>query len=369
MSFYNLKVQDSLVLRDNRFGQGSIMRSLEWVSPSVMAGSARTAIGKARTAKGSAIQWNHDELRKISVAGPYPVKDGVIGFFPPADVVVQNNRESGKFHVYPVTPREIDGDCGTDLPEGLLPCFLPDNAINGKPVSLRGFWSLNRMVDWLLGNFGSTVDCVDDMVDWNLPVVDQSTHVKIDAQSQSAEDGMLFTCSQLSFANVPYEMSVKIGTEDLSRCEMHPIGGERRLVRWNRVESPAGWSCPDKIRAALADCRHIRMVLASPAIFKNGWLPDWMDVDTKQGVVPGTNVKVVLKSAVIPRWKAISGWSYEFKGPKPIRRMVPTGSVYFFDVIDGDTAEIAQRWMESVCLENQDINDGFGLALWGNWKF
>jgi len=368
MSFYNLKVQDSLVLRDNRFGQGSIMRSLEWISPSVMSGSARTAIGKAQTPKGQAVRWNHDALRSISVAGPYPVKDGGIGFFPPVDAVAQGEKDSGMFHIYPLLPKDVGDGAGVDLPEGLLPCFLPDDAIKGKPSSLNGFWSLDRMKKWLLGCGTSSVDSAEKLVDWSMPVMDQNTHVKIKSDTLSAEDGMLFTCSSLSFMGVPYDMSVRIQSDALSQREIHPIGGERRLVQWNKVDAPAGWECPAEITSALTGCKFVRMILASPAIFKNGWLPDWIDATTLQGVIPGSSVKVILKSAALQRWKAISGWSYELKGPKPIRRMVPTGSVYFFEVVEGNTAELSEVWMKSVCGDAQDVNDGFGLALWGIWK-
>lgn len=368
MSFFNLKVLDSLVLRDNRFGEGSIMRSLEWVLPSVMSGSARTAIGKSQTPKGQIVKWNHDALRSISVAGPFPVKDGMLGFFPPADVVAQREKDKDVFHLYALSPKEVENDCGVDLPDGLSPCFLPADAIKGKPTPLNGFWSLKRMEKWLLGNSVFSGDDVNMLIDWPMPIHDQSVHVKIDSQKLSAEEGKLFTCSALSFAKAPYDLSVKIESNDLQDGEIHPVGGERRLVRWTKSEMPAGWECPIAIKNALTSCRLIRMVLASPAIFKNGWLPDWIDADSLQGIVPGTNVKVALKATVVPRWKAISGWSYELKGPKPIRRMVSAGSTYFLEIVEGNGAELANAWMQSMCGDSQDVRDGFGLALWGIWK-
>ncbi len=367
MSFYKLTVEDSLVLRDNRFGQGSIMRSLEWVTPSVMAGSVRTAVGKARTPKGEQIVWNHDELRKVSVAGPFPVCQGEIGFFPPADMVVQKGNDD-RFHVYPLLPKLLSDSEGVDLPKGLLPCCMPTDALDGKPSTLKGFWSLARMKKWLLGSYDAEASQLDELSDFPMPVLEQSTHVKIDAKSKTAEDGKLFTCSSLSFTSVPYDLSVQIGTDELKDGTIHPVGGERHLVHWNKTNAPAGWECPAEIRQALATSKQIRMVLTSSAIFAQGWLPDWIEANTLEGIVPGTNVKVVLKSAAIQRWRAISGWSYEDKGPKPIRRITPTGSVYFFEVVEGNAQELAMAWMKSVCLDKQDVNDGFGLAVWGTWK-
>ncbi|MFO1429290.1 MAG: type III-B CRISPR module-associated Cmr3 family protein [Candidatus Competibacteraceae bacterium] len=70
------------------------------------------------------------------------------------------------------------------------------------------------------------------------------------------------------------------------------------------------------------------------------------------------------------RWQPMSGWSLEQgrRGPKPLQRLVPAGSVYFFQVIAGDASQLADRWLQSVADEPQDQRDGFGLALWGIWK-
>jgi CRISPR-associated protein Cmr3 len=47
--------------------------------------------------------------------------------------------------------------------------------------------------------------------------------------------------------------------------------------------------------------------------------------------------------------------------------MVPAGSVYFFQKLEGDPATLATCWLQSVCDDAQEQRDGFGLALWGIW--
>ena len=81
------------------------------------------------------------------------------------------------------------------------------------------------------------------------------------------------------------------------------------------------------------------------------------------------NLKLV--SACMGRWKPISGWSLEEKGAKPIRRLVPAGSVYFFELEGDEDASIVAKnlWLKSVCDDEQDRKDGFGLALWGIWDY
>jgi CRISPR-associated protein Cmr3 len=57
----------------------------------------------------------------------------------------------------------------------------------------------------------------------------------------------------------------------------------------------------------------------------------------------------------------------EPRGPKPVRRMVPAGGVYFFELLKGQSSDLEKLWLESVSDEEQDRRDGFGLATWGIW--
>ena len=115
------------------------------------------------------------------------------------------------------------------------------------------------------------------------------------------------------------------------------------------------------------------MILASPAIFAQGWKPGWLDHDLT-GQPPGSpdNTKVRLVAACVGRWQAISGWSLEkgTAGPKAVRRAVPARSVYCFEILEGDIAAIAEKlWLHPVSDNEQDRRDGFGLALWGKWDW
>ena len=48
--------------------------------------------------------------------------------------------------------------------------------------------------------------------------------------------------------------------------------------------------------------------------------------------------------------------------------MVPAGSVYFFEKVDGDARILATNgWLKPVSDAPQDCSDGFGLSLWGTW--
>jgi len=78
-------------------------------------------------------------------------------------------------------------------------------------------------------------------------------------------------------------------------------------------------------------------VLATPAIFRHGWRPAWLDKDKLEGSPPGSTVQLKLVGVCIPRWRAVSGWSLQPQddpdqpgkkikpGPKPNKRLAPAG--------------------------------------------
>jgi CRISPR-associated protein Cmr3 len=114
------------------------------------------------------------------------------------------------------------------------------------------------------------------------------------------------------------------------------------------------------------------MALATPAIFDSGWKPGWLNEEFV-GSPPGATLSLRLVGISIQRWRAVSGWSllnnppHQRPGPKPVKRFIPSGGVYFFERVNGKASELADRWLEPVSDDEQDRRDGFGLAVWGIW--
>ncbi len=298
-----------------------------------------------------------------------------------------------------------------------------------KPAEVPAFWSARKMAEWLAnpsgdgfpappppGPFGRLV------VEGFLPAWprDERTHVAIDPQTGTAKESQLFTTAALDLTTPPGADKARPGlrpgapvklaarvevppelVENVRQlCEWHPLGGERRLALWcvdrdsAAGSQPAKWSCPELLAQCLRENpKRVRMVLATPGIFGAvavgrgasvnqssgmkplpGWLPKWLQ-HTQDGLVgcpPGLHILLRLVGVCTGRWSPVSGWSLRLgshsPGPKPIRRMVPAGAVYFFEVLEGNTAELAQRgWLWCVSDDRFDRRDGFGRVLWGIW--
>ncbi len=389
-----LTPHDPLVARDGRpfgAGQGNRMRGLPWPLPSVVAGSFRTALVKAGS--GDFSDDIPKRLLQIAVAGVFPVHGGELYLPAPNDCAWDEKSTT----VHRVQPIKLSDGEGVDFPDealGLCPVRLSAEQSDEdfKAKTTPAWWSMSKLEQWLTSTW------MRYEPDWfstsflNSALQSTRDHVMIAHDSGAAKEGEIFASSNLNvtylprffvegseeaknaktfaerFAEVTLSARVTINDPKLQQRQFdiwHPLGGERRLVHWQQAESKL-WECPPAIRDALKKTERVRMILTTPAVFKDGWKPGWL-TDGLEGELSGVKLKLVGASS--GRWKAVSGWSLAPpRGPKPIRRMVPAGSVYFFEVEKpGDAASLADLWLQSVSDDEQERRDGFGLSTWGIW--
>lgn len=361
---FRLRIEplDPLIARDGRpFGasSGGRMKTLEWPYPSVLAGSVRTLLG--RRAGYTFTPDEIEKLKQLQVHGPLPVSGKQLFVPAPKDAV----RHPGTKRFYAARPAGFQSEEGWDLSgQGLLPPLLPAELDDDfKPDTLPPFWSMDAAVRWLANPADSAFALSDREA---LPQLerDRRTHLSVDASTLAAQEGMLFTTEGIEFPE-GVAMAARIHSPDgltgalANGSELHGIGGERRLASF-AADTQSDWSCPAVIESASASNTRIRMQLVTPAIFDRGWRPTWIAGPEQTGAA------LTLVSAVLGRWSPISGWSYEHRGPKAVRRMVPAGSVYFFQA-DRPPVNLPQCWLAPVSDLLQDRLDGFGLAIWGVW--
>ena len=367
---YIIKHLDPLISRDARqFGAGSPMHSFNWLANTTIAGAVRTVLWKESDDPGS--RETLEALKKIPVKGNFPILYGKIYFPRPLDII-----KSAK-SIYQITPGKFTDNSGANMPvKGLLPSF-PDNEEDFKPEKLSAFWEKDMIIHWLI--HGKKNFTLDESLTLSAPSHDERVHASIDTSTGTSRDGMLFSTTGIDFIHKngddknfqperfsQEEISTDIGSLNLPAKFIAPVGGERRLAEFSRRDDDSAlWKCPEDFPDIDGN---LRLVLVSPAMFKNGWLPDWLNPETLTGMIPNTNVTAKLISAVTDRWQPVSGWYYEHgrTGPKPMRRAVPAGSVYFFR-ITGGSLDAKSLWLKSICNDEQNINDGFGLVLPGKW--
>lgn len=175
------------------------------------------------------------------------------------------------------------------------------------------------------------------------------------------------------------------------------LGGESRSASYKTIAENELVEEFKKIRAnaelktALEGQNRFKLYLAAPAIFDNGWFPDFLDKDYTGKI---GSLKVKLKAAAVGKGVPVGGWDLARKRPKTMFRAAPAGSVYYFEKEGGDTkkkdkftkAEIDLlfetfhfRSIQGLYREGKTENEttkllreygkaGFGLAFLGTWQ-
>lgn len=415
---------DSIMVRDGRpFNNtpGVRAHTLGDITPSVLAGTVRTMLAKRRQAyNGSSSPI--DYFSKLPVFGPLYRWQGSLYYPMPQDAeLYEENGKIGLHKVMPVNPDSFKGDgqgfygIGADgrLEDKL---WLPLGAGKHKAVqNAPAYVSADWMQRWLSESL-TEAQVAAQINKWREEVKAQAqkppfyiedahvapheaplflpafhrqerTHTAIDAERHAAKEKYLYSTESLVFPDgLTLEAEVDLPAGELGwtgeLSELHTMGGERRLAHFSGAAEPPSqqvlWGCPDEIKKSLEGVGYIRMVLATPAFFRKGWQPGWLNEYLESQPLWDTGVKLRLLWACIPRWQPVSGWSYsqQRKGfnEKAIRRLVPAGSVYFFRVLEGNASCLAETcWLQSVSDANRrkgafDKEDGYGLALWGKWE-
>ena len=216
--------------------------------------------------------------------------------------------------------------------------------------------------------------------------------------TQTNVEGALFTTEARAFRDAPVAASdsepgepalamlckVRSTIEWKRDDALVPLGGERRISSLAMNDDDALWPevtypSMDQFEAATG----LRLLLVTPALFRYGWLPAWLDNSTIPGL-KGEKVGVKLVGAAIDRRIPVSGWRVAqrqdddnketLSGPRRTCYAVPAGGVYFFTFTKGnpdyETWKTVWKnlWLRPVSDHGIDCDEGFGLVLPGLWR-
>ncbi|HAA83487.1 MAG: CRISPR-associated protein Cmr3 [Thermoanaerobacterium sp.] len=146
------------------------------------------------------------------------------------------------------------------------------------------------------------------------------------------------------------------------------LGGEGKAVSFELI--------PDDLLKEIRDLDfqfsngYFKIYLATPSVFKNGWYPGWINSNF-EGEFNGIKLKLV--ACAVGKPISIGGWDIVNNKPKPMRKAVPAGSVYYFKILNFvNPSEIKEVFhLKNISDDFKDIKyfkEGFGLAILGEVK-
>lgn len=379
MQYYLIKPKDPLIIRSGRpFEEISDAQAARFPPPSTVAGALRNIYARSNNMP------LNSGLLDTAVIGPLAVKLPVNGDAPkasdilvpkPADVQYFYNHDVNETLLIRSKPMELEEGEGCDLPNGLLP-LLAEETQAGKPVSGPNWWSLDDLIKWREGEVLS-FDKISDR-GWTPAEPDIRTHIAIDNQSRNVESGKIFQTTGLSMWQRRSDdqtfpearIGILAGIKGNITLPLLNLGGERRLAE---VEPCSLWpKMPSDLATKIAKAKGFTLTFLTPVLFKNGWLPEWLNKETLIGSLPCCqSVQIKLRAASLEHWIPQSGWNLDTNKPRAAQKMIPAGATYWFEII-GDNPpleELNKLWMSHLCDDGQNNLNGFGLALPAAYKF
>lgn len=399
MTIWIIEPRDPLIVRDGRpFGPnpGARARSLDFPFPSTIAGGFRSQAGK--DSDGFFDVSKRSDVKQIGIRGPLLVElgdDKLKWLAPaPADALLLKKNDESPVVRHRLRPLDNTGTL-SDLPMPLKhPVGMVEPDLNKPCKNAPHYWYWQQFEQWLVNppNASEELDKQQmQALGHNGPGQEWRMHVKIEPETLTGEEGMLFATGGLEFwvrpledksddklegkSNDKKEEPVLSGVKRLglaTKVNLNgmdidvgpaPLGGERRVMHWYDSDTPLP-PVPDKLVDKIAESGCCRLILLTPACFANGWLPDWL-LQTQDGLAPQ------LEAAVVGKPQTVSGWDFEQKGPKPTRRLVPAGSIYYLRLGTTDKTAITNWvnhiWLQNISDEEEDRLSGFGLTAVGVW--
>ncbi|MBM4330706.1 MAG: type III-B CRISPR module-associated protein Cmr3 [Deltaproteobacteria bacterium] len=290
-------------------------------------------------------------------------KDGIEPYFPmPKDMAKVKGQEKTKLQL--LAP--LRGLPATsNAPAGFIPLWCrTENALE----RVDGFLNLQQMQHYLYGEThnqnwdklfeGETIK--------SLYMKEVRTGIGKGRESRTVSEGALYSVEYFRLADgIGFLLAID-GTQLLPKegKQLLRLGGDWRSAYYEKVADFILET--NRIKEKIESTRRFKVILTTPAIFKNGWLPSWVDVKTMEGERTGLKFKIV--SAAVGKPVGIGGFNLVERKPKTMKKAVPAGSVFFFELVKGDAEELFSTfYRQSISDENAEA--GLGLILIGGWNY
>ena len=219
--------------------------------------------------------------------------------------------------------------------------------------------------------------------------------IGLNADSRTAEEGLIYTTEGFAFspryandtgkgtapfASTGFLVGIQGAADLLPDQGVLRLGGDGRSAHYRKVAyiaEPTAAPAPLATHAptTVASKKQFRLLLQTPALFSQGWLPEGVtQQDSGRYQLQGNGFSARLACAALGRREVVSGWDLHAWAPKPAQAAVPAGSVYWFDEFAGDPGKLAAWVQAGMWPDNLDTlqqtrrAEGYNRALLGCWN-
>ena len=344
---------DTLFFRDGKpftMGEDTWASSIFPPYPSVMHGALRSAYFSNHIDElGKAAKWD-DPTSNLKIKGVYFLvgsEGGNIHLPLPNDCVQKRGDDDNVVSILQMAElADVKSSCPTQ--------YVIKSELIEKVESVSGglinTTSLRKYLECTNDSFTRILKITDKVL------AEPKIGIGISNKTGTAEEGMLYRVGMNRLDGLSLLIDFG-GLDDLPEEGMMKLGGEGKAVCYKRSK-PVNFS----IDYSKAGGNRFKLYLSTPAIFKNGWLPGWMNENDLTGKYKGLKLKLL--TASIGKTISIGGFDMKARKPKPMRKAVPAGSVYYFEIVEGNLQKAFEIFNQTA-ISDFNPEHGFGIAYVG----
>ncbi len=284
----------------------------------------------------------------------------------PADLV---KLDAGFAHVTPQRATPLVAD-GRELPfVAVLRTPKQTKPEGGVYLSAAGWQS--HLTGQLPDTAGGVIPAAD------LHTRDPRLGIGLDPDAGTAQSGLIYTTeghafspyadarlqteAPGSFAATGFLVGIEGADGLLPETGFLRLGGDGRGARYQRLD----YEPPTPPFDAIARAGRFRLILATPGLFADGWLPPGVRREGTDYLWSAGGCAARLVCAALPRREVVSGWDLFAWRPKDAQRAAPAGSVYWFEELQGPPEKLAAWAAAGLWGDNfnhQRRAEGYNLA-------
>jgi CRISPR-associated protein Cmr3 len=345
----NINPLDTFFFRDGKpfsMGAETWADSVFPPSPSAIYGALRS-LWISRQSGGFSIEKNIEDSEKLEIKGIYFKRDNDIALIAPRDLVHEKDCKDLKYLLSPTAIKSVSNYKGLKPALANTESFV-ENFESGDIISKEGFEKYLRRnvkeVHPLESSFyvkGESKIGIGRNV--NTRVTDEGRLYRVDFKRLTNGTTIIVDYTGLDFEK---EAFIR-------------FGGEGKAANIVAIESAdfAKIQAPETLTDNM-----FRLILTTPSIFSNGWLPSWINNETFTGNYKNINLELI--SATLNRPLSFGGWDLKKREPKPMYRAVPAGTVYWFKYKDCSIDKIIDTFHQK-SISDVKSNEGFGISVVG----
>lgn len=381
----NIEPVDTLFFRDSKpFGRGSehFAKSMFPPSPQTLYGALRTKTLETLNCdyenfrQGTLVLQNQNHVEKIDIdkiskeigsinapgtfilKGPLLIEAGKTIYVKlPADIKIYGDNSSKQCK----TLKPFDwSKFGVETDFNFLNVY-PHTAVDEPIEDINGYITLSTLAEYFLGREikHQEIKNSSEIFDYEM-----QTGIGVNSATNTTKPGLLYI---MGFLRLKKEFALCAEIKNLSALPENgfiKLGGANRVCKYSKLPENPLKSClekTDEIKKLISENRKFKILFLTSAFFNKGWFSDKFDDKLEMQI---GRIKIRLLSAVIGKSENISGWDIARNKPKSMKKLVPAGTVYYFELFEGSVDNLFEQ-LNFVNFSDENQNLGFGLTLIG----